>query len=283
MKEERPAHTLDDLLLLMQRLRDPVCGCPWDLKQTYETIAPSTLEEAYEVVDAIERGDYLHLKEELGDLLFQAIFYSQLAAEQNLFRFGDVVDTLVAKLIRRHPHVFPNGDLYSGKTDNALEEREVKQNWEAIKSAEREHKGLTGTLADIPRALPSLTRAAKLQKRAAQVGFDWSDVSGVMQKLTEELDELQHAMSQQTSQEIEDELGDVLFTCVNLARHLKVDPETALRKANTKFTARFDYMEKEAAQEGLTLVQLTPPELDKRWNDAKAGELKYPPNNQTVS
>ena len=284
MSEERTAHTLDDLLFLMERLRDPLHGCPWDLKQTYETIAPSTLEEAYEVVDAIERGDYLHLREELGDLLFQAIFYSQLAAEQNLFRFGDIVDTLVQKLIRRHPHVFPDGDLYSVMSNEVPKEGEIKQNWEAIKSAERQQKGLTGLLADIPRALPSLNRAAKLQKRAAQVGFDWPDVAGVWQKLNEELDELRQAVSQQTPQEVEAELGDVLFTCVNLARHLKVDPETALRKANNKFTARFDYIEKEAEREGLVLGQLTPSDLDKRWNNAKAHEgVTFPANNQTVS
>lgn len=272
MSEQRRPYTLDDLLFLMERLRDPVHGCPWDLKQTYETIAPSTLEEAYEVVDAIERGDYLHLREELGDLLFQAIFYSQLAREQTLFSFADIVDTLVAKLIRRHPHVFPDGSLYSVNSGGTKKEGEVKQNWEAIKSTERQQKGMTGILADIPRALPSLTRAAKLQKRAAQVGFDWPDVSGVMQKLEEEVGELQQAMEQQTPRAIEAELGDVLFTCVNLARHLKVDPETALRKANEKFTARFDEMENGAERDGVTLAQLTPAELDKRWNDAKIRE-----------
>lgn len=273
MNNERSAHTLDDLLLLMERLRDPVSGCPWDIKQTYETIAPSTLEEAYEVVDTIERGDYLHLKEELGDLLFQAIFYSQLASEQNLFRFAEVVDTLVTKLIRRHPHVFPDGHLLSVKTDKTLKEREVKQNWEAIKSAEREQKGLSGILDDIPLGLPSLTRAAKLQKRAAQVGFDWPDVSGVMQKLDEEIGELQQAMNQNAPQQIEAELGDVLFTCVNLARHLKIDPETALRKANTKFTNRFRFMEQQVEREGLTLDQLKPSDLDKRWNEAKVKDM----------
>lgn len=279
MSEQRPQYTLEDLLFLMKRLRDPINGCPWDLKQTYETIAPSTLEEAYEVVDAIERGDYPHLQEELGDLLFQAIFYSQLAKEQNLFCFTDIVDTLVAKLIRRHPHVFPDGYLYSPVNNEATtiatpdtKVHEVKQTWDAIKSAERQQKGMTGILADIPRALPALTRATKLQKRAAQVGFDWTNVSGVIEKLAEELDELQQAMDQQTPQAVEDELGDVLFTCVNLARHLRLDPETALRKANAKFTARFEHMEKEAEREGITLAQLTPSELDKRWRSVKACE-----------
>ncbi len=276
MSAKPPSYTLDDLLFLMERLRDPTHGCPWDLKQSYETIAPSTLEEAYEVVDAIERGDYPHLREELGDLLFQTIFYSQLAKEQNLFDFADIIDTLTAKLIRRHPHVFPDGHLYSTANDETFSPIDVNQNWEAIKSSERQQKGMKGLLADIPLALPSLTRAAKLQKRAAQVGFDWPDVSQVMEKVEEELGELQHAMVQQTSEDIEAELGDLLFTCVNLARHLKIDPETALRKANTKFTSRFEQIEKAAEEEGVTLAQLTPSELDERWNAAKRREATRP-------
>lgn len=276
MSEKPPSYTLDDLLFLMERLRDPTHGCPWDLKQSYETIAPSTLEEAYEVVDAIERGDYPHLREELGDLLFQTIFYSQLAKEQNLFSFADIIDTLTAKLIRRHPHVFPDGHLYSTANDETSSTTDVNQNWEAIKSSERQQKGMKGLLADIPLALPSLTRAAKLQKRAAQVGFDWPDVSQVMEKVEEELGELQHAMVQQTSEDIEAELGDLLFTCVNLARHLKIDPETALRKANAKFTSRFEQIEKAAEEEGVTLAQLTPSELDERWNAAKRREATRP-------
>lgn len=276
MSEKPLSYTLDDLLFLMERLRDPTHGCPWDLKQSYETIAPSTLEEAYEVVDAIERGDYPHLREELGDLLFQTIFYSQLAKEQNLFSFADIIDTLTAKLIRRHPHVFPDGHLYSTANDETSSTTDVNQNWEAIKSAERQQKGMKGLLADIPLALPSLTRAAKLQKRAAQVGFDWPDVSQVMEKVEEELGELQHAMVQQTSEDIEAELGDLLFTCVNLARHLKIDPETALRKANAKFTSRFEQIEKAAEEEGVTLAQLTPSELDERWNAAKRREATRP-------
>lgn len=276
MSEKPLSYTLDDLLFLMERLRDPTHGCPWDLKQSYETIAPSTLEEAYEVVDAIERGDYPHLREELGDLLFQTIFYSQLAKEQNLFSFADIIDTLTAKLIRRHPHVFPDGHLYSTANDETSSPIDVNQNWEAIKSAERQQKGMRGLLADIPLALPSLTRAAKLQKRAAQVGFDWPDVSQVMEKVEEELSELQHAMAQQASEAIEAELGDLLFTCVNLARHLKIDPETALRKANAKFTSRFEQIEKAAEEEGVTLAQLTPSELDERWNAAKRREATRP-------
>src|SRR5687768_16574721 len=164
----------------MRRLRDPETGCPWDLKQSYQSIAPSTLEEAYEVVDAIEREDYPHLKEELGDLLFQTIFYSQLAAEENLFSFADVVDALVTKLIRRHPHVFQDGTLYGQSGSQPLNENTVKHNWEAIKQQEREQKGVDGILADVPVALPAITRAVKLQKRAARIGFDWLDVKGVM-------------------------------------------------------------------------------------------------------
>lgn len=271
MSEARPPYTLDDLLFLMERLRDPEYGCPWDLQQTYETIAPSTLEEAYEVVDAIERGDYLHLREELGDLVFQAIFYSQLAKEQNLFCFADIVDTLVAKLIRRHPHVFPDGELHSVHAMGSDREL-VKQNWEAIKAAERSQKGMTGLLADIPLAFPALVRAAKLQKRAAQVGFDWPDVAGVFGKLEEEIGELQQALKEQAPQAIEAEMGDLLFTCVNLARHLKVDPETALRQANNKFKARFEDMERNIAEEAKGLAELTPSELDQLWSDTKARE-----------
>jgi ATP diphosphatase len=273
MSREPQSYSLDDLLLLMARLRDPNGGCPWDLKQTYETIAPSTIEEAYEVVDAIERKDYAHLKEELGDLVFQAIFYSQLAKEENLFNFADVIDVLVSKLIRRHPHVFPDGRLYSDPASAGLSEDAVKQNWEAIKSEERKEKGKTGLLADVPTGLPALTRALKLQKRAAQVGFDWPSVVGVCDKMREELAELESAIAAGERAEQEAELGDILFTCVNLARHLKIDPEAALRNANNKFSRRFSYMEDEAKQQQVELHNLSAAELDKWWENAKkAGE-----------
>lgn len=273
MSRESQPYSLDDLLYLMTRLRDPDAGCPWDLKQTYETIAPSTIEEAYEVVDAIERKDYLHLKEELGDLLFQTIFYSQLAKEENLFNFANVVDLLVSKLIRRHPHVFPDGRLYSDLASTGLSEDAVKQNWEAIKSEERKEKGKAGLLADVPTGLPALTRAVKLQKRAAQVGFDWPSVAGVCEKMREELAELESAIAERDRAEQEAELGDMLFTCVNLARHLKIDPEAALRNANNKFSRRFSHMEDAAKQQQVELQSLSPAELDRWWERAKkAGE-----------
>ena len=269
-RAEPSEYSIEDLLYLMARLRDPVNGCPWDLKQTYRTIAPSTLEEAYEVVDAIERGDYVHLREELGDLLFQAVFYSQLATEDNLFRFADIIHVLVTKLIRRHPHVFPDGRLYSVVQTNPSTDTQVKQNWEAIKEAERQEKGMHNLLADIPVALPAVTRAAKLQKRAAQVGFDWPDVSGVLEKLQEEISELQKAMVEGSITAVESELGDVLFTCVNLSRHLRVEPESALRRANAKFVERFEAIEKRAKQEGVLLENLAPGELDALWIWAKS-------------
>lgn len=269
MTDESQPYTLDDLLFLMSRLRDPQQGCPWDIKQTYESVAPSTLEEAYEVVDAIDREDYPHLKEELGDLLFQAIFYSQLAKEQSLFTFADVIDILVAKLIRRHPHVFPGGTLYSDSDPSVLTEEAVKQNWEAIKSEERKRKGKTSLLADVPVGLPALARALKLQKRAAQVGFDWPNLDGVREKMREELAEFNSVIETGERAQIEAELGDVLFTCVNLARHLKIDPEGALRSANNKFVRRFEYMEAIACQQAVHMQDASPGELDSWWNQAK--------------
>lgn len=266
--ESRP-YNLGDLLFLMARLRDPSRGCPWDIKQTYETITASTLEEAYEVVDAIDRQDYPHLKEELGDLLFQAIFYSQIATEQDLFSFADVIDTLVAKLIRRHPHVFPDGDLYADPDTSALNEEAVKLKWEAIKSEERKEKGKVGLLADVPVGLPALTRAVKLQKRVAQVGFDWPSIEGVWEKVQEEFLELQGAIDVGEKSCIEAELGDVLFTCVNLARHLKIDPEGALRRANNKFVQRFEHMESNLEQSAAQIQDLDLGELDRLWRQAK--------------
>ena len=183
-------HSLDNLLYLMRRLRDPDTGCPWDLKQTFETIVPYTLEEVYEVVDTIEREDYVHLKEELGDLLFQVVFYGQLGEEQDLFCFDDIITTLVEKLVTRHPHVFPEGTLTSSREDGVVpDETQIKQTWESLKSSERKEKGRSSVLADIPESLPALTRASKLQKRAANHGFDWPSISGVVDKLDEETTE----------------------------------------------------------------------------------------------
>lgn len=263
---------VEDLLFLMQRLRDPDGGCPWDLKQSYRTIAPSTLEEAYEVVDAIEREDYPHLKEELGDLLFQTIFYSQLAAEEGRFSFADVVDTLVSKLIRRHPHVFTDGTLRGRAAASELTDKHVKHNWEAIKQEERTQKGVEGLLADVPLALPAVVRAAKLQKRAARIGFDWPDSKGVMVKLLEEIRELNAALESADESAVAAEIGDLLFTCVNLARHLNVDPESALRATNNKFTARFQHMERAAGVAGKVLSLLPQAELEQLWQQAKRDE-----------
>ena len=263
-------YLIEDLLYLMRRLRDPGSGCPWDLKQSFETIAPFTLEEIYEVIDTIERKDFPHLKEELGDLLFQVIFYSQLGAEENLFDFGDVVSTLVEKLINRHPHVFPEGTLQSSRgTDVAPDEMAIKQKWEALKHGERRQKGQHSILADIPMGLPALSRAQKLQKRAANHSFDWPDSSGVFEKLEEEIGELKAAIQQENQHAIEEELGDLLFTAVNLSRHLKVDAETSLRAAARKFETRFQYIEQQLMESGETMSDCTLNRLDQLWILAK--------------
>ena len=240
-------YQLPDLLHLMARLRDPQHGCPWDLQQDYASIVPHTLEEAYEVADAIESGDFEHLPGELGDLLFQVVYYSQLAREEGRFDFATVVDAITRKLVRRHPHVFPNGDLYGSPELPRLDEAAIKRRWEEIKAEERAEKAAApeqlSLLDDVPSALPALSRAAKLQKRAAQVGFDWPEALPVVDKVREELDEVLDAMSESDPQAIAEELGDLLFVVVNLARHLKVDPENALRAANGKFERRFRFIE----------------------------------------
>jgi len=214
-------YTLDDLLHLMARLRDPQYGCPWDLKQDYASIVPHTIEEAYEVADTIERGDFEHLQGELGDLLFQVVYYSQLAREEGRFEFDGVIDAITRKLIRRHPHVFPTGELYAPLDTPMLDEAQVKSRWEEIKAEERAEKSEPEQLSlldDVPAALPALSRAAKLQKRAATVGFDWPDALPVLDKVREELDEVLQAMADGDSDALEDELGDLLFATVNLAR-----------------------------------------------------------------
>lgn len=259
-------YSLDDLLRVMQRLRDPDGGCPWDLAQTFETIVPSTLEECYELASAIEHGDYPHVAEELGDVLFQVVFYAQLGAEESLFNFEDIVHTLVDKLLRRHPHVFDQGQI-EGRVAAETSVAEVNANWEAIKKSERTAKSQTGILADVPLALPALPRAQKLQKRAASVGFDWNGRAGVLAKLQEEIAELQTAES---ADSVEEELGDLLFTCVNLARHYGVDAETGLRRASSKFETRFGLMEQLAADQGRSLTQLDDGELDVLWEAVKA-------------
>ncbi|MCZ4323066.1 nucleoside triphosphate pyrophosphohydrolase [Pseudomonas anguilliseptica] len=273
-------YQLDDLLHLMARLRDPQHGCPWDLKQNYATIVPHTIEEAYEVADAIERGDFDHLPGELGDLLFQVVYYSQLAREEGRFEFAQVVDGITTKLIRRHPHVFPDGDLYGAMDVAKLEEAAVKQRWEAIKAEERAEKAAVpeqlSLLDDVPTALPSLSRAIKLQKRAAQVGFDWPEALPVVDKVREELDEVLEAMSENDPEAIGEEIGDLLFVVSNLARHLKVDPETALRAANAKFERRFRFIEQALRDAGRSMEDCALDELDALWGEAKKLEKHSP-------
>lgn len=266
-------YQLPDLLHLMARLRDPQHGCPWDLKQDYASIVPHTLEEAYEVADTIERGDFAHLAAELGDLLFQVVYYSQLAREDGRFEFAEVVDGITRKLVRRHPHVFPDGDLYGSLELSPLDAAGIKQRWEEIKAEERAEKSAApeqlSLLDDVPTALPALSRAAKLQKRAAQVGFDWPEALPVVDKVREELDEVLEAMSQNDSEAVAEEVGDLLFVVVNLARHLKVDPETALRAANGKFDRRFRYIEQTLRERGRPIEACDLEELDALWGEAK--------------
>ncbi|MDP3816006.1 nucleoside triphosphate pyrophosphohydrolase [Pseudomonas sp.] len=269
-------YQLDDLLHLMARLRDPQYGCPWDLKQSYATIVPHTIEEAYEVADAIERGDFEHLPGELGDLLFQVVYYSQLAREEGRFEFAQVVDGITRKLLRRHPHVFVDGDLYGPPDASKLAEAAVKQRWEELKAEERAEKAAApeqlSLLDDVPTALPSLSRAIKLQKRAAQVGFDWPEALPVVDKVREELDEVLEAMSENDPQAIAEEIGDLLFVVSNLARHLKVDPESALRAANGKFERRFRFIEQALREAGRAMENCPLEELDALWGEAKKQE-----------
>ncbi len=261
-------YSVSDLLRVMQRLRDPQTGCPWDLAQNFRSIVPSTLEECYELAQAIEHGDFDHVAEELGDVLFQVVFYAQLGIEQQLFSFDSIVTTLVQKLLRRHPHVFAGGSI-EGVVRQRSSVEEVRSTWEAIKQSEREKKNDLGVLADIPLALPALPRAQKVQKRAAQHNFDWVDTTAVLDKLQEELDELRRAMSGQQAEEIHEEVGDVLFTCVNLARHLGLDAEESLRHATVKFEQRFSLMEEAAAVDGDALSALSEAQLDHLWRQAK--------------
>ncbi|MCP4065737.1 MAG: nucleoside triphosphate pyrophosphohydrolase [Gammaproteobacteria bacterium] len=278
------SYTIEDLKTLMARLRDPETGCPWDTRQSYKTIVPHTLEEAYEVADAIEREDYPHLKDELGDLLFQVIFYTQLGREDGHFDFDGVVDHLVRKLVRRHPHVFPEGTLESRiDPDNRPDEAWIKESWERIKAEERALKPAPEASAElsrldgIARTLPAMARAEKLQKRAARHGFDWPDVGPVFDKLHEEIDELKEAWeAAQTGagdpDAVEDELGDLLFVCVNLARFMKVNPEQALNRTNHKFDARFRAIERVLEREGRDMDEESLEALDAVWQAVKGVE-----------
>jgi ATP diphosphatase len=263
------SYRLRDLLRLMQRLRDPESGCPWDLAQDFDTIVASTLEEAYELVAAIEHQDFDHVAEELGDLLFQVVFYAQLATERGLFDFAEIIDQLVTKLIRRHPHVFADGKL-EGVVAASSSVEEVNQSWESIKRQERLGREQTSLLADIPLALPALSRAQKLQKRASGIGFDWPDDAGVLLKLDEEIAEFEAARDEGIQRQ-EEELGDMIFTLVNLARHVGVDAEAALRGANTRFEDRFSKMEAIAAVTGDSLDKMNIQALDELWAQVKRG------------
>lgn len=262
-------YTVADLLRVMQRLRDPDHGCPWDLRQDFRSIVPSTLEECYELAAAIEQGDYPHVAEELGDVLFQVVFYARLGEEEGLFSFATVVDTLVEKLLRRHPHVFADGAI-EGIVEADTDEASVKASWEAIKREERAARSHGGVLDDVPVALPALPRAQKLQKRAALAGFDWPDTAAVLDKLQEELDELRGALDSGDRDGMAEELGDLLFTGVNVARHLGLDAEATLRHASQKFEARFRAVEHRARESGCQeLAAMTAAELDALWEAAK--------------
>jgi len=255
---------IDDLLALMAALRTPGSGCPWDLEQDFRTIAPYTIEEAYEVADAIERGDMDELKGELGDLLFQTVFHARMAEEQGAFTFADVARAITGKMRERHPHVFGDAD--------ARDAEEQTRQWEAQKAEERAAKGRAGLLDDVPVGLPGLTRAVKLQRRAARIGFDWKNPRDVLDKIAEETEELVDVIGSGNQDRIEDEFGDLLFVMANLSRHLNVDPEAAIRRANEKFSRRFRHIEKRLAETGRAADGATLEEMEKLWVEAKGME-----------
>lgn len=256
------------LIDIMAALRTPVSGCPWDLEQNFSTIAPYTIEEAYEVADAIARGDLADLKDELGDLLLQVVFHARMAEEIGEFAFGDVVEAITSKLIRRHPHVFGSVDANTADA--------VKRNWEDIKAnekAERRASRGAGTTEsvfdDVPLSLPALVRAVKMQKRAARVGFDWNDPRKVLEKIIEEIEELTEAIDGGIREEVSDEIGDLLFAVANIARHLHIDPETALRASNEKFRRRFRHIEARATATGQPLGSIQLDQMEAWWIEAK--------------
>ncbi len=287
-----PKKTIADLIAVMAALRNPDGGCPWDLEQDFASIAPYTIEEAYEVADAIARGDKADLKEELGDLLLQVVYHARLGEEEGAFAFDDVVEGITRKMIRRHPHVFGDAEARSRGMAKDFWER-IKAEEKAEKAAERARLAEQSSqkpmstvppslLADVPVGLPGLTRAIKLQEKAARLGFDWPDLAPVLAKLREEADELEEVVSRRddTGDDIElqqrcaEELGDLLFVVANVARHLQVDPEAAIRAANAKFERRFRHIEAELAARGKTPQQSSLEEMDSLWNDAKARERK---------
>jgi ATP diphosphatase len=264
---------MDRLLDIMAKLRDPKSGCPWDKEQTFQTIAPYTIEEAYEVAEAVAEGDANALQEELGDLLFQVVFYAQIAAEMGTFSFADIADAISDKMVRRHPHVFAGAIVKSAEAQTA--------EWERQKSEEREEKvsstgALPSVLDDVPIALPALARSVKLQKRAARVGFDWHDATGVLDKVAEEVEELRVEAQAQNPDGMAEELGDVLFSWANYARFQNIDPETALRNANAKFERRFRRIEELLSTEGRRPDDADLEELERLWNQAKSEERNVP-------
>ncbi|AWM89097.1 nucleoside triphosphate pyrophosphohydrolase [Microvirga sp. 17 mud 1-3] len=273
----KPSRDISGLLAIMAALRTPGSGCPWDLEQTFASITPYTLEEAYEVVDAIERGDLGDLKEELGDLLLQVVFHARMAEEQGAFAFPDVVEAITHKLIRRHPHVFGNARDLSPDEVKALWD-DIKHEEKAERRAERERLGVPsdeggkGYLGGIPAPLPALTRAQKLTAKAAKVGFDWPDAAQVIDKIHEELDEVKEAAETGQPDRIEDEIGDLIFAVANLARHYGVDPETALRHTNAKFERRFSAIETSLQEQGRSLDDASLDEMEALWVAAKNRE-----------
>lgn len=270
----QPSKDISRLLEIMTALRTPVTGCPWDLVQNFETIAPYTLEEAYEVADAIERGDLTDLRDELGDLLLQVVFHARMAEELNEFDFGDVVEAITTKMIRRHPHVFGDAEARGAGMAKGMWDR-IKSEEKAEKRAARIARGLDaedhgkGFLDGIAVNLPSLTRGLKLQEKAAKVGFDWSEAKPILDKIEEEIGELRAAMETGEQAKMEDEFGDILFALVNFGRHLKIDAETALRGTNEKFRSRFHYIEQALAKRGSSLDAASLDEMEVLWQQAK--------------
>jgi nucleoside triphosphate diphosphatase len=272
-----PSRDISCLLEIMAALRTPVTGCPWDLEQNFATIAPYTIEEAYEVVDAITRGDLDDLRDELGDLLLQVVFHARMAEEQNAFAFGDVVEAITRKMIRRHPHVFADGD-------GRLAPSHVKEVWDRIKAKEKAERAARrpaeeathqSLLSTVKAGQPALTRAMELQRKASTVGFDWNDPRAVLYKIREEADEIEAALDRNDTEELAEETGDLLFALVNLARHVGADPETALRATNAKFERRFGYIERALAAQGRPLVDASLAEMDALWNEAKGAEASH--------
>ena len=266
-----PSRDIIRLIEIMAALRTPGSGCPWDLEQRFETIAPYTLEEAYEVADAIARGDLADLRDELGDLLLQVVFHARMAQEQGAFDFGGVVEAITSKLIRRHPHVFADAGVFSPKQVEGLWDR-IKGEEKAERAARSGQLDAAGALAGVPVALPALTRAIKLQVKASKVGFDWNDPMAVLSKIREECDEIKAEITAGNSAKATAEVGDLLFAVVNLGRHLNADPEAALRAANQKFERRFASIEAALAAKGQRPEESTLAEMDALWDAAKSTE-----------